>query len=98
MKAALEYLGKISATTKIAVLGGMLELGEFSKELHEKVGEEVKKNNIDILITVGELANSIAEEALKQGMSKDKVFICTDNAEAARACTKSYQRKEMLYY
>ena len=31
----------------------MLELGDFSKELHEKVGMEVAKNNIDILITVG---------------------------------------------
>ena len=92
MKAALEYLGKINATTKIAVLGGMLELGEFSKELHEKVGEEVKKNNIDILITVGELANSIAEEALKQGMSKDKVFICTNNAEAVE-CVQKLSKK-----
>lgn len=96
MKAALEYLGKISATTKIAVLGGMLELGEFSKALHEKVGEEVKKNNIDILITVGDLANSIAEEALKQGMSKDKVFICTDNAEAAELVQKLSKKGDAI--
>ncbi len=52
MKAGLEYLSKINAKRKIAVLGDMLELGDFSKELHEKVGEEVYKNKIDILITV----------------------------------------------
>lgn len=51
MKAALEFLGKTNSSKKIAILGDMLELGEFSKELHEKVGEEVIKNNIDILIT-----------------------------------------------
>ena len=44
MKAAIEYLGKINAEKKIAVLGDMLELGEFSEELHKKVGEEVAKN------------------------------------------------------
>ena len=56
MKAAIDYLGKINAKNKIAVLGDMLELGEFSKELHERVGEEVQKNKIDILITVGDLS------------------------------------------
>ena len=33
----------------------MLELGEYSEELHKKVGEEILKNKIDILITVGEM-------------------------------------------
>ena len=47
MKAALDYLGNISTNRRIAVLGDMLELGEFSKMLHEKVGEEVVKNKID---------------------------------------------------
>ena len=63
MKAAIEYLGKLSNKRKIAVLGDMLELGSYSKELHEKVGEEVNKNNIDILITVGREAKNISKIA-----------------------------------
>ena len=50
MQASLKYLGALKNNRKVAVLGDMLELGEFSKELHEKVGNEVVKNNIDILI------------------------------------------------
>ena len=50
MKGALQFLGKTNSNKKIAILGDMLELGDFSKELHEKVGEEVVKNNIDVLI------------------------------------------------
>lgn len=50
MKAGLEILSKTEAVKKIAVLGDMLELGEFSMELHEKVGAEVVKNSIDFLI------------------------------------------------
>ena len=41
MKAALEYVSKVKANKKIAVLGDVLELGEFSKQMHEKIGEEV---------------------------------------------------------
>lgn len=63
MKAALEYLGKIENKRTIAVLGDMLELGDYSKQLHEKVGEEVVKNNIDVLITVGKEAKNIAKIA-----------------------------------
>lgn len=63
MKASLEYLSKRTDLRKIAVLGDMLELGEFAKELHRKVGEEVAKNNIDILICGGENSKEIVEGA-----------------------------------
>ena len=56
MKAAIEYLAKLPNKRKIAILGDMLELGEYSKQLHEKVGEEINKNKIDVLITVGEMS------------------------------------------
>lgn len=81
MKAALEYLGKLNAR-KIAILGDMLELGEFSKQLHEKVGEEVVKNKIDILVAVGNEAKYIMEKAIKDGMNKENVILCNSNKEA----------------
>ena len=76
MKAAITYLKEIKNKRKIAVLGDMLELGDYSKELHEKVGEEVDES-IDILITIGKEAKYIAEK------SKAKQIIdCKDNDEA----------------
>ena len=84
MKAAIEYLGKINAGKKIAVLGDMLELGEFSKMLHEKVGEEVAKNNIDVLITVEELSKNIASKAQEKGVNKENIFVCGENSEAVK--------------
>ena len=53
IKEALKNLSNSDNKRKIAVLGDILELGDFSKEIHKKVGEEVLKNNIDILVTVG---------------------------------------------
>ena len=35
VKAALEYVNSLKANRKIAVLGDVLELGEFSKQMHQ---------------------------------------------------------------
>ena len=78
MKAALDVMSKTEASRRIAVLGNMLELGDYAKELHEKVGEEVVKNKIDILITVGEYAKEIASKAKDLGMKEIFQF---DNIE-----------------
>ena len=75
MKAAIKYLEGIKGRRKIAVLGDMLELGDFSKELHEDVGSEIK--NIDILITIGSEAKYIAKNA-----SAKEVFKYNSNVEA----------------
>ena len=80
MKASLEYLKNLSAKRKIAVLGDMLELGDYSKELHEKVGIEVHKNNINVLITVGNYSKYIFDMANSLGIENSYHFI--NNSEA----------------
>ena len=52
MREAVRNLGKESGR-KIAVLGDMLELGDYSKEIHSNIGKVVSENNIDLLVTVG---------------------------------------------
>ena len=94
MKSALEVVKNYNASRKIAVLGDMLELGHFSKELHEKVGEEVYKNNIDILITVGELSKNIAKNAEELGTQK--VFVCKNNKEAIEILNKNIQENDLI--
>lgn len=74
MKAALDCLSKIQGERRIAVLGDMGELGEYSKELHEKVGKVVVEDKVDILITVGTEAKQIAETAKKNGVEKTYSF------------------------
>ena len=73
MKASIQVFSKMKEKRKIAILGDMLELGEYSKTLHEKVGDEIVKNKIDLLITVGKEAKNIAKQAIKQGMQKEKI-------------------------
>ena len=82
MKAAIEYLGKIENHKKIVVLGDMLELGEFSERLHRQVGEVVAKEKLDCLICVGEESKYIIDEAIKNGMERQKVIYLNNNDEA----------------
>lgn len=97
MKAALEYLGKIENKRKIAVLGDMLELGKYSKELHEKVGKEVIKNKIDILIVVGKEAKYIANIA-KTEMSKENIIECESNEETAKILNKIKKENDCILF
>lgn len=82
MKAAIEYLSKIEKETRIAVLGDMLELGEYSESLHREVGKEVAKDNIDILVTVGKETKNIVDEACRQGMDLQHIYVYDTNEEA----------------
>jgi len=63
VKAALGVLDTVSAKRRIAVLGSIGELGEKSKELHSDVGLYVSQSKADILITVGDDAKYIAQNA-----------------------------------
>ena len=84
IKPSLEYIAALDGGKKIAVLGDIKEVGDYSKQIHVKVGREVVKNNIDILITVGIDARYIAESALKHGMSEKNVFIYNNNLQAIK--------------
>ena len=81
-----DYIKNIEGKRKIAVLGDMLELGEYSKELHEKVGLEVAKNKIDILITVGKEAENIARVAKNNGI--EHVYTFDNNKDATEKLKK----------
>lgn len=60
--AALALLQELEATRKIAVLGDMLELGDYEEEGHRLVGGRVV-DVVDLLFTLGPRAQIIAEEA-----------------------------------
>jgi UDP-N-acetylmuramoyl-tripeptide--D-alanyl-D-alanine ligase len=62
MRAALEHLAASPAERRIAVLGGMAELGEDGPRFHREIGHLADALGIDILVTVGELALPYAEE------------------------------------
>lgn len=82
VKNALEVLGNFN-TRKIAVIGDVLELGEYSREIHQKIGYEVISNKIDKLVTVGD--NSLITAKYVKNNSNIKTISLTDIEEALPA-------------
>lgn len=96
MAAALQTLSAIGrrrrvarpAARTVAVLGEMLELGADSADLHAGVGRLAADHGIDLLITVGAGAESIAAGARAAGMAGDRVVGVPDKAAAAERLTE----------
>jgi UDP-N-acetylmuramoyl-tripeptide--D-alanyl-D-alanine ligase len=71
-EAALETLRTMNGKRRIALLGDMLELGEFSEEEHRKLGA-IAARSVDLLLTVGKRARLIAESARAAGLPKEHI-------------------------
>ena len=94
MIAALNLLAELNGR-KIAVLGDMLELGEYEDEGHRMVGLRAI-DATEVLITVGELGRTIAQEALNNGMAADRVKMCATNEEATAFLNSIVQPGDMI--
>ena len=81
MSYAIKYLSSLNGRL-IAVLGTMNELGEYSQDLHRKLGKLVYEEKIDVLITVGNDAKYINEEAINEGFDARKSYHFDNNNDA----------------
>jgi UDP-N-acetylmuramoyl-tripeptide--D-alanyl-D-alanine ligase len=99
--AALDLLadgaGKVSGGTgrKVAVLGGMLELGSFAEEGHRLVGQRAA-DTVSLLVTVGKLGRLIAAGALDRGLPQTSVYQAADNDEAVQILRRILQEGDLV--
>lgn len=81
MHVALETLRDLPSKRKIAVLGDMLELGKYSVQAHQTVGN-MAGAIADVLVCVGERAKFIADAAGNQmGQGNIHTFHTSDEAK-----------------
>ncbi len=71
--AALDLLAELDGR-HVAIFGDMFELGPVEEEAHRTVGRHAAKT-VDLLITVGERARWIADEARRSGMAGEIVAV-----------------------
>ena len=74
MSSSISLLGKVNDKRKIVVLGDMLELGDYSDDLHTKLGDVVVGSNVDVLITIGEYSLNIEKRAIELGMDSNNCY------------------------
>ena len=83
MELALETLAEMKGKGRaIAVLGDMLELGDFTEEAHRQIGERVEELSIDLLLTMGEEAPLVVESAIRHGFEPTRAKVVESHTEA----------------
>ncbi len=70
LREALETIARIPARRRMAILGDMLELGEFTEQYHRQVGEMLFETNIDGVIFFGPSMKFAHEAALKANFDR----------------------------
>ncbi len=98
VKASLAYMKHINANRRIAVLGDVLETGEFAKELHESIGKIVYENAVDILICSGENAKYIVESAKKQGFDENRIYYFENKEEIVDLLKKIIEPNDVILF
>ncbi len=88
MKYAIERFARLEGK-KLAVLGDMLELGEFSQSLHKEIGELLDKYSINLL-AYGNEARHICD-----GTDKGCIFL-SNKTEAVEFLREHYKRFDAI--
>jgi UDP-N-acetylmuramoyl-tripeptide--D-alanyl-D-alanine ligase len=82
VRAMLDALRVMPARRRIAVLGEMLELGDWSEPLHRGIGSHAVQCGIDVLVGIRGAARQTIDEAVRSGLpASAAVFF--DEPEAA---------------
>ena len=95
MCAALETLKSLKIKRTVAVLGDMLELGDFSQEAHRRVGEKASETDCALVVTFGEAAEEIAKAFIENG-GNAKAF--QDKAELTDYLRESLQEGDTVLF
>lgn len=81
---------------KIAVLGDILELGEYGSEIHANIGKLIIDNKIDILVTVGSLSENINKKALELSFDSKNSYHFTSNKEAITLINNIKKKNDVI--
>ena len=97
--AAITVLREIAGLRRsIAVLGDMLELGEYSGEAHRNVGARVAHEKINYLVAIGELAKDYVLGAIEAGMDKNHIIHFPDPESAVNSLKELIQPNDVVLF
>lgn len=94
VKNALDLLSE-SSTRKIAVLGNMNDLGDISEGQHREIGR-YSVGKADILLTVGDTAEWISDEARNAGFPENLMCHFADAGAAAEFLQKNIRKHDTI--
>ena len=98
VKASLAYMNHMKANRRIAVLGDILETGEFALPLHKEIGKIVCENQVDMLICSGENAKYIVESAKENGFGEKNIYYFENKEEIVELLKQIIQAEDIILF
>jgi UDP-N-acetylmuramoyl-tripeptide--D-alanyl-D-alanine ligase len=96
--AMLDVLRDFPARRRIAVLGEMLELGQWSDTLHRGVGFHVARCGIDVLVGIRGAARQMVEEAVRSGLPADAALFFDEPVAAGDFLRGMVQQGDVILF
>ena len=93
---ALTLLSKVQNKKRVAILGDILELGEYSKEIHQNIGKIINPDTLDILVVIGKDSKYIKEEALNNKFNPHNIYSYKDYEEALNNVENVINNKDIV--
>lgn len=82
VKAIIDFIEQLKGYRKIYVTPGLVEMGEKSEHIHNQIGLDLTKAQIDKVILIKNSVSSFIEEGLRRASYKGEI-IYFDNAQEA---------------
>lgn len=95
VSSALEVLKDLPAPRKVAILGDMAELGQYTNYAHEEAGKLVV-GAADVLVTVGSKGKFIADGAGKHGLSQKNTYSFTNAADVSKSIKDIIEPRDLI--
>ena len=96
VESALKTLLKYPGKRHIAVLGDILEMEEFSEEIHRKIGSLQEILELDALFLQGNASKYILESALENQMNSHKIFYFESQEALVEELKKMMQEGDVI--
>ena len=94
-KSGIITLNELHAKRKIVVLADILELGDYSRTEHEKLGELFKSVDVDILLAYGENMKYLCETAKKY---MNNVYWFKNKEETESKLKEIIKKEDIIYF
>jgi UDP-N-acetylmuramoyl-tripeptide--D-alanyl-D-alanine ligase len=97
MEMALRTLTEVKGRGRaIAVLGDMLELGDYAEEAHLQIGRIVAELSVDFLLAMGQWAPVVVASAVRHGLEPERTRVPADHDEAESLLRRMIQRGDWV--
>jgi len=98
MTAAFANLKLVNpGSRKVAVLGGMGELGDLAPKLHEETGKKCGEYDFDLVIVTGDDKDSFVK-GLKESSSKTRIIECDDTDQVKAAAQNNIKEGDTVLF